>query len=497
MISNLIRVVCGLFVVIVAWPFSPASGQSGSPSDSDSITKTVYEDYQGTLQFQEFDVQVNAYSGTPEIIAPLMALPGNGNTTIDIRKTLYGATLLNGDYLAPRITGAVICEYGVVDMRDQEDEYEYDNGQVVYAGDISEHQGTYLRIPGRAPIRLSMVDSQSGGTHLASDTDYASVEFYQAFCHGSPPADHYTGDRIQEDAVTMDVVAPDGTRYIFEKDKPWEGAIHNWHIDFERGRGMLRAKQIIDVSGNTINFTYGGTNSGRSLDRVVGIDTSDGRTVTISRTDTADAADSVTTITTNGRSWVFGAAIGQQGTSISRTITRPDGSTWVYRYTGEMSRLVSQPSGACDDGPLGTISVTNPYGAELKLYFEYISVFAPDNYLRFHLGRTPTASEGACTLNAVYNASVSHHPAVVKAEITEPYSNDTYRWDVDYEIGHNIPVSQSDPDDFVLDRTISYPDGTEATYTYNSDGRSSFVGTLLKSEVRDQTGGLVMTFEPE
>ena len=503
---------------------SAATAQPANEPQTNVSLNTAYETYKGTLQFPSFGLTINAYSGkinfaypdAPRIDGaglPLQALHNNFDV-IDLSRF----ALLNGPGntqlrdrigIVPRVSGAVFCKgYGALYLN--EGDYEYDGSSQQNDDDIDTFRGMWLDHPGVGkPVQLSPI--KTAGTFFPAEADYGSKEYFYAVCDGDLPSNYEleSGADVQNptDAmVAMDVVAPNGARYTFEREP---GGGSNWHKRFGDGDGWLRATRAVDVSGRALTYQYDSA-SPYLLNRIVA---DDGRAMDVSVD--YESID----LSYGNRNWAV------QGTMVAGskvvTFTRPDGKQWKFEYTGfladdEFNREHWNKAHYCDDS-VSTITITNPAGGTMTLTVKMILVWAPDDYVRFHYNGIPPKSAYTCGNNRDFIpghsartfAGLSVHPGATAIEISDPQSSGTYSYTIEYEEAWGRAISGQYPlgELFLLDRKVTFPDLTTATYTYNSDGEARHIvnnsdgearhiGDLVKEEVFNEHGQSVMEYTP-
>ena len=250
--------------------------------------------------------------------------------------------------------------------------YNYLPDVEVYAPVVSIWDGNLMHIPGKADEDLlATPGSQLPAVADGNSYPWITKSFYRAMC-GASTANGYPGE-------SFIVVSPDGVRYTFNWAlvNPTSGVIvqipapqgtGTVKTGFSRSRVFLLATQVTDRFGNWVNYTY---NAASQLTKIAA---NDGREIDITW-----SGNSVQTATAGTRTWTYG--YGANGSLAS--VTRPDGSQWIYTITaGSLATVKAQPdtepppSYHCQIDPEQntgsfTYSIVAPSGAQGTFNFVY------------------------------------------------------------------------------------------------------------------------------
>lgn len=185
--------------------------------------------------------------------------------------------------------------------------------------------GDKLHIPGEGDQQL-LVNNQSKSPADASASTYKWVTTgnWKVRCLGTT-ANGYPGEAFV-------AVSPTGTTYTFN----WvvvhtapsifvltetDGTIKD-NIYADRERVFMLATQVKDRFGNTVTYSYNGSN------QLTGIASSDGRSIALTWSGSTIASASSALGT-----WHYGYGTDSQGRTVLTSVTRPDNSKWTYTIT--------------------------------------------------------------------------------------------------------------------------------------------------------------------
>ena len=166
-------------------------------------------------------------------------------------------------------------------------------------------------------------------------------------------------------------LAPDGTTYRFDHQvvRSWPQVRVGWGAAVgggtASGSGQIERVQLLmlptlmtDRFGNWVRYNYAGPGS----QRVISIESSDGRQITFTYTGSGDRVQSISDGT---RTWSY--AYFTQGSL--QTVTQPDSSQWQFTLYTMSPEPFSSPNPGCDgwedtlDGSQRSWTMTHPSGA--------------------------------------------------------------------------------------------------------------------------------------
>lgn len=339
--------------LVMAAMVLPALGQS-----SDGVEP--YEEYGKHLRAAQettpltstlFGDQLSLYNGATEFDVTDIDLPGNGSLpvrfsrrlTIDDRRRATGniGGLGDWDVEVPYIDGTFVASIGWVVKAGNNPSNQrcsivappYTTIGQITAPAYQIWDGNQLHIPGETDGEL-LKNTEAKLPALDDGNAYPWItkSFYRATCGGAP-LNGYGGE-------SFIVVSPSGVRYTFN----WAVVKDTSALEFQypspadqrvvkgtapRSRIYLLATRVQDRFGNWVTYTYDGAH-------LTSIQASDGRAISI-----AWSGDAIISASVGTRTWRYGYAPDGSLQSVSR----PDGSQWIYSVVSGSLKTVRQPDG--------------------------------------------------------------------------------------------------------------------------------------------------------
>jgi YD repeat-containing protein len=345
------------------------------------LTSTLFGDkvslYNGSTEFDVTDIDLPGNSGLPvrfgrqfvveDRRTPTGNLAGLGDWDLDVPYIDGVFTQQNGwEVQGYNNTGTYSrCSFTT-------GPYNYLPATETYAPVVSIWDGNLMHIPGEADEDLlATPGSQLPAVADGNSYPWITKSFYRAMC-GASTANGYPGE-------SFIVVSPSGVRYTFNWAlvNPTAGVLvqvpapqgtGTVKLGFARSRVFLLATQVTDRFGNWVTYTY---NAASQLTKIAA---NDGREIDITW-----SGNAVQTATAGTRTWTYG--YGANGSLAS--VTRPDGSQWLYAITaGSLATVKAPPdtepppSYHCQIDPEQntgsfTYSIVSPSGAQGTFNFVY------------------------------------------------------------------------------------------------------------------------------
>ncbi len=298
--------------------------------------------------------------------------------------------------------------------------------------------------------------------------------------------------------------APNGDQYKFDRymaiTAEGLGADDPNAPQLERTRHILAASRVTDVDGNTVDYTYDGSN------RLTRIEASDGRRIDLAYSGASKLIQSVTANpgTAAARTWTYTygtrtldlnfGRLGWPVTNSLTNVTLPDSRQWTFDIAG----MVANPGGLNCPQESQTLTVTHPYGTVgvfsigQRRFRQSLNQRDPRGFL---CGDEPAGQYG----NPIYAQLVLRLAAIMSVgqkTLSGP-NLPPMVWSYNYEADPGpANSSASDPTNFTR---VTDPGGHETTYFHNwtlqTDNTSSAFGLggkLVKKEIRSAPAGTLL-----
>lgn len=239
--------------------------------------------------------------------------------------------------------------------------------------------------------------------------------------------------------------------FLYSISTPGGGFEEAYEQQMERRRSMLYATRVQDRFGNWVTYRY--SNAADQPVRLEAIESSDGRSITLSY----NAAGRIASASAGGRTWTYAYTADAQSLA---NVTLPDGTAWAYDFTNYVRGMpvsgadvssCSYPgvivNGAAYTNGGSTLYVIHPSGArgqfELrpKLHgrsnvpYQCVPVAGSDNpevgadysdYVRFYWANSLVGKKisgpGMADLQWSYAYNASQTPAQASSFLTHPAS---------------------------------------------------------------------------
>ncbi len=462
-----------------------SSVQAGARYSFQEFSDSVMAAQQRTaLDDSAFGEHVSLFSGSTEFVVNDLDIPGNSDLPVRLgrRFVIQDRSGVDTDFTPYFLGGFVDWDIEVPYLEGTFDRVE---GWVV--GDQSDPQ----RLKRCTNVRRPFFGAYDAVIWLDNWTGYKMYRPGQgehkllkaiAGAHGTPSSGTFpwvTNDNVRLGCLTgtangypgeaFVALTPSGDKYYFDWGIERAAApmtrLKNG-IYKERKSVFLLASRIEDRFGNWVKYQYSG-------DKLVGITSNDGRSITISY-----EGNRVKTATANGRTWTY--AYTSDGTSLS-VVTLPDTSQWRYTKTGALDEFrvngvaVLKPDfDACTEAPGWwsapfTYQITHPSRAVASFTFQqYRMRHAGDVCTYLNFGNPPYFDVWGLTSKTVSGPGLA---------------SQTTTYNVDRSI-----VSSS-----AKWTTVTHPDQTKTLYRYGSDitNDRSNEGLLLEQQDLSATGVLL------
>ena len=356
-----------LFAVLI-----PLLAQANDPPP-DPETLTYFEPYQefdkrlkaarevGPLGGDTFGENVSLYNGSTEFSVVDLAIPGNSELAVEVRRRLKIEDPTNAPRLpgfndwqfdVPHMVGTFTQAHGwkVGEPGSSTDQRCSNALAPTYQGinfDIDEiWHGTHLHIPGRGDEEVLKALTPGFPQLTGGNAPWITKSLVRFECKST--LNNPGSGRSGEGFIA---ITPDGVRYTLDHmiiknttsvQKSWlgqGGGGGGQQFPVSRVRVWLMVTRIEDRFGNRVNYTW-------TDDRLTGIQSDgvgtadDNRTLTISYTD--GQVSSILASGTPSRTVSY-AYVPASGGPALHTVTLPDASTWVYQYAA--GGLITQPGG--------------------------------------------------------------------------------------------------------------------------------------------------------
>ncbi|MEL7480522.1 MAG: hypothetical protein AAGJ29_03095, partial [Pseudomonadota bacterium] len=207
--------------------------------------------------------------------------------------------------------------------------------------------GWNLSIPG---VGEQKIMAQPTGVNWPAGTEGVTKDYWHVSCSS-----------LGNGKYAAIATSPSGTQYEFSRVRafdvsniPFTGA-NGQGAALERARYMFLVTRITDVNGNTVDYTYNGSN------KLTRIKSNDGRQIDLSY----GTNGLISSVSAHGRTWTYSystiSAHGQTYVSLTN-VTRPDGQRWTF--TDFENLALDGSSTVCGSSSPRTtsMSVTHPDG---------------------------------------------------------------------------------------------------------------------------------------
>lgn len=515
----------GLGISLLAFPASLAMAQALPPGDGGGggdpggntqppepiIDWQKKQDQSGRLSALTVGLlgdKIDPHTGGISFEHTDVSLPGNSSLDVSIRRRITSGGLYKptvkaefGDWelIAPRITvmTSSLSNYRTGNRCStnnplQTIDVPYPEPRTMPGGGVttvmknkptfsSEYSNGYsIDVPGYG--KQAMLKS-SGPTAIYGSTTFATTSGWKIDC-----LNNITGGGQGYEAT-----APNGTVYRFDRfyelDAPRLNFLGHTSTAFDRYISIVAATQATDVHGNTVTYTYDGSN------RLTRIEGNDGRLITLAYT---NGTNMVSRVSANGRHWdysygtntltnvydQFSYPVGAYPTLTS--VTQPDGKAWSFSLQAMSAE--TPPALSCFPNTY-LMSVTHPYGTkgDFTLWPQKHKVTGTTQSPKPHMvppGYCPHpepngyASGGGQTPISLYYAPV--WIMSTSSKVLSAPDLPTMTWSYSYELDQSLWGPNNDQ----LNRTdVTQPDGTIQRY-FHGWGTEYVTGNQL---VKQQT----------
>lgn len=357
----------------------------------------------------------------------------------------------------------------------------YGSGSSTYFGPNEYSEGVIMDVPGAGAMQI--LESKQGAHWPAAATHVTTEGWYLTCTTASDGGQGFIAH------------APNGDTYKFDEYISIDAkALGVWgNPTFGRTRNILAASEVTDVHGNWVKYDYDASG------RLTKIHSNDGRQITFSY---SGASKLISSVTANGRTWNYSYVnntysedpfIGYtlSGPSkVLRTVTQPDGRSWTMQLDDMTAR--AGPGDQCPQNDR-TLTVTHPYGAVgtfiIREKTHRVSFDRP-MVVSHRCPKDPEIVNNS-TPPETYTVTNMETMSVVSKTLSGPdFSNAT--WTYEYESDNGAAgTSGSDRTNWTK---VTDPAGAEITY-YHTWNDEPLGGKLEKREVRDlnQSGALLHT----
>lgn len=325
----------------------------------------------GKLGPDLFGDEVNLYNGGLSFSITDISVPGNSSLPVELKRTftvsdkpgnyVHDLPMADWDLDLPRVSGI----FGTTWHANRCSSAHPPPAVTVPGGTTYEAmdywQGTHAHMPGGGEL----LAANGGTSQPANGQNYRWLTPAFTYFSCLPSIRNGGGEGFL--AITAD-----GTRYWFDwmaqhYETPLSSpatAVPNPHV-MNRRRHVLYATRVEDRFGNWVTYSF--SNAATVPVRLVAIDASDGRRISLAY----NTQGQVASATASGRTWSYGYAYPSSFKPTLTTVTLPDVSRWLIDFAslsdGEIQYAVDPPR-ACgatrnvlDGGGIGV--VTHPSGA--------------------------------------------------------------------------------------------------------------------------------------